>query len=146
MYLYKELFVGDMRLIEPALEGVQAGPDRVGAAQFSLHDELSDQFSELEFFVWLRVPLFLQAVRRQERYKFLKVRRRDSEVVVVLLPFVVALRWVVISLVEFNLTLFCERDIQVVVAIGFFLIAEYQDIIIHFEALFSGAASFRLIS
>ncbi len=41
--LNKELLVGDMRLIEPAFESIQASPDRIRAAQFSLHNELIEQ-------------------------------------------------------------------------------------------------------
>ncbi len=41
--LQQELLVGDMLLTEPAFEGIQAGLDRIGTAQFSLHNEPIEQ-------------------------------------------------------------------------------------------------------
>ena len=41
--LQQELLVGNTLLTEPAFESIQAGPDRIRTAQFSLHDEPIEQ-------------------------------------------------------------------------------------------------------
>lgn len=60
------------------------------------------------------------ALLPEERHKGITVRSFDGQLVVVLSPLIIAKWRVVISLVEFNSALFCERHTQIGVATSLF--------------------------